>query len=52
MMLRISVHKPWDFSLVMSTNMIDSPHEKSIKFLLDVCQMDGLELLKQVQFTK
>ena len=30
----------------MSTNMIDSPHEKSIKFLLDVCQMDGLELLK------
>ena len=30
----------------MSANMIDSPHEKSIKFLQDVCQMDGIELLK------
>ncbi len=45
-MLRISVHKPSKILLDMSANIIDSPHEKSIKFLRDVCQMDGIDLLR------
>ena len=45
-MLMISVHKLWTKYTSMSTQIIDSPHEKSIKFLKDICEMDGIELLK------
>ncbi len=44
--LRISVHILWISLAAMQTTIIDSPHEKSIKFLKDVCKMDGIELLK------
>ena len=30
----------------MQTSAIDSPYDKSIKFLKDVCKIDGLDLLK------
>ena len=45
-MLMISVHKLWTKYTSMSTQIIESPHEKSIKFLKDICEMDGIELLK------
>ena len=35
----------------MQTTIIDSPHEKSIKFLQDVCKMDGIEMLIPTQYT-
>ena len=30
----------------MQTSIIDSPYEKSIKFLKDVCKIDGLDLIR------
>ena len=36
----------------MSNGLVDSPHEKSIKFLKDVCQLDGIDLLQTSKIYK
>ena len=36
----------------MSNGFVDSPHEKSMKFLKDVCRLDGIDLLQTSKIYK
>jgi len=44
-MLRISVHKRWNEEKNMSMESELNPHEKSMQFLREVCNIDGVEFI-------
>jgi len=45
-MLRISVHKRWNVEKSVSMEFELNPHERSMQFLQEVCNIDGIEMIE------
>ena len=52
MMLRISVHIQSNEDKNVSMECELNPHEKSMQFLREVCNIDGIEMIDSTQYTR